>query len=271
VLLAIDARNGWISLGFFGAEGRDPAGASGDGPPRPIAVKRVAAPPARSADEYALLFAAFAEGGTVDRAWMSTVVPSLGRELAAACRAAFGVECRTIGPGVKTGIRIRTDIPSEVGSDIVCAAAAAREIAGGPCVVADFDAAVAISGIGASGDLLGVAIAPGLSEAGRSLRASAALIPEVALEGPCRALGKTTAQSVRAGIRLGYAGLVDRIARAQAAELAAAGEAASAAEVLLLATGEEGGEAVIAELGRGRFVPDLALRGIALMAFRASP
>jgi type III pantothenate kinase len=282
MLLAIDARNRVISVGFRSG------GAW-------MARRRIAAAAARSADEYALLLRAFAreayedlkalaadgggaglaggaaEAGRVDSAWMSSVVPSLGRELRAAVSAAFGLPCAFVGPGVRTGVRIRTDVPSEVGSDLVCAAAAARELVGGACIVVDFDAAIAFSAIGRGGDFLGVAIVPGIETAAESLRTSAALLPEVPMEGPVAAIGKNTAGSIRAGIAIGYSGLVERIVRQQAEELAALGEADSPGAVAVIGTGGEEGRALIASLGRGRYVPDLVLDGIAIVAARNRP
>ena len=277
MLLALDARNRSISLGFRGPEGW-------------VAKRRLASVPPRSADEYEFLLRSFAGdlGETIDEAWMSSVVPSLVRPLREAVRGAFGVDCRTVGPGVRTGLRIRTDIPSEVGSDLVCAAVAAADFARGPAVVVHFDAAVAFSALGKSGDFLGAAIAPGFYTGIESLRATAALLPEVPLAqyaagafeggrqgaegvpsgfGP--AIGRNTIQAVRAGMTLGYAGLVERLAKAQAEELVALGEASSLEEVSLLGSGGEEGQAIFAELGRGRFVPDLALEGLSLIAARS--
>jgi type III pantothenate kinase len=264
VLLAIDARNRAVSIGFrFGETW--------------LARRRIAAAPARSADEYALLFRAFAQeaglavpgvGGAsrVESAWMSSVVPSLSRELKAAVGEAFGLTATVVGPGLKTGLRIRTDLPAELGTDLVCSAVAAREIVRGPCIVVDFDAAIAFSAIGREGDFLGVAIAPGIGTAAESLRASAALLPEAPMEGSPIAIGKNTAQSIWAGISIGYAGLVERIIRRQAEELVASGEAESPDAVEVLGTGGEEGRALLAALGRGRFVPDLALDGLAIIA-----
>ena len=138
-------------------------------------------------------------------------------------------------------------------------------LAGGKAVV-DFDAAIAFSAIGREGDFLGAAIAPGVDTALESLRASAALLPEVQLEGPVAAIGKNTPQSIRAGICIGYAGLVDRVARSQAEELVALGEADSPDAVTLLGTGGEEGRAILAAIGRGRFIPDMVLEGIAIIA-----
>jgi type III pantothenate kinase len=279
LLLAIDARNRSIYLGFR----------SGD---EWLARRRIASAPARSADEYALLLGAFArelplvasEGERVDAAWMSSVVPSLTRPLAGAVESAFGLSCSVVGPGVRTGLRLRTDLPSEVGSDLVCAAVAAAQLAMRAAVVVHFDAALAFSALGRNGDFLGAAIAPGFYTGVESLRASAALLPEVTLSqslsgafedlppgGSWPAIGKSTAQSVRAGMLIGYTGLVERLVRAQAAELVAAGEAETIGDVAILGSGGGEGRAIFAELGTGRFVPDLVLEGLALIAKRSPP
>jgi type III pantothenate kinase len=264
LLLAIDARNRAITVGFR-TEGW-------------LLRRRIAATPRRSADEYALLLRAFAAEAAratgaprVEAVWISSVVPSLARELRAAALSAFGLPGLVVGPGVRTGVKIRTDVPSEVGSDLICAAAAARELQRGACVVVDFDAAIAFSAIGREGDFLGAAIAPGMDTALESLRASAALLPEVPLEGPVAAIGKNTPESIRAGVGIGYAGLVDRVARSQAEELVALGEADSAEAVALLGTGGEEGRAILAAIGRGRFVPDMVLEGIAIIAAKNRP
>jgi type III pantothenate kinase len=274
MFLALDARNREISIGFLE---RGALGHMGEfsGKGRWLAVRHLGATPGRSADEYAILLRSLAgeagEGGQVEAVWMSSVVPSLSRELSRAVSSAFGLSCAIVGPGVRTGVKIRTEVPSEVGSDLVCAAAAARELVKGPCVVVDFGAAITFSAIGRSGDFLGAAIAPGLCTAAESLRDTAALIPEVSIEGPCAAVGRNTAQSVRAGVAIGYAGLVDRVARIQREEIAAMGEADSPETVALIGTGDEDGVSIFASLGIGRFVPELVLAGVAIIAARATP
>ena len=146
MLLAIDARSRAISVGFFERD----AGAS-PGMGRWLSRRRLGAVPGRSADEYALLLRSLSGEAAlrVDAAWMSSVAPSLGRELGRAVASAFGLPCSLVGPGVRTGVKIRTDVPSEVGSDLVCAAAAAKDLVGGPCVIVDFDAAIAFRPSGA--------------------------------------------------------------------------------------------------------------------------
>ncbi len=241
-----------------------------------LTIKKLGAHGGRSSDEYALLLAAIADQarsaggcGELRRAWMSCVVPSLAPVLREAVSSAFGIECSLVGPGARTGVRIRTDTPSEVGSDLVCSAAAAHEAVGKACVVAYYGVALAFSAIGRSGDFLGCAIAPGVSTAAESLRAVAAQIPEVRIESGAPALGRNTSQSVRAGIFEGYRGLTERIIRRQREEMAAMGEAEDPDSVEVIGSGEEIGREILKSLGFERFVPELAMEGIAIIADRA--
>jgi pantothenate kinase, type III len=278
VILAIDARNKDIYLGFL------ELGSSGER--RWLSKSRLGVLAGRRADDYALLFSLYADraaetagrpGGAhpprVEGAWLSSVVPSLTRELAAAIRSAFGIACSVVGPGTKSGVKIRTDSPSEVGSDLVCEALAARALVRGPAIVVDFNSVIAFTAVGKGGELLGVAISPGVATSQAALRASAALLPEVSLAGPSApAIGRNTAQSVRAGLLVGCEGMVERITRRQSEEMVAMGEALSPEEVEVIATGDEEGQAIAASLGLGRFVPDLVLEGLAILACRsASP
>lgn len=259
MLAALDARNGGLCLGFRSGDAWLPLARFG---------------PDRSADEYAFLFeaayrratqaagevAGALAGAAPDRAWLSCVVPALTPRLVEAFRLAFGLEARLVGPGIKTGVKIRTDQPSEVGSDLVCQAAAAYELVRGACVVVDFGAALTLAAVDGEGALLGASIAPGLETAAWALRRSAAQLPQVRLEEPSRAIGRNSAEALRSGIILGYRGLVSALVAGMREELG--GEAA------LVGSGDELGRGILDSLGRTRFVPDLTLDGIAVIAAR---
>jgi len=250
-LLALDVRNSGILAGF-----RDGGAWS--------AVVRLGVD--RSADELGILLEACARRAGfgaelgIDEAWVSSVVPAMTPRVVAALDSAFGVEASVVGPGTKTGLKIRTDTPSELGSDIVCAAVAARTMTPGAAIVVDFGAAIVLSAMNSAGELLGAAIAPGIETAARSLRLSTAQIPDVRLDEPRRAIGRNTAQSLQSGILFGYGGLVRRLAEMMADEMGEAPE--------VIGTGDEAGRAVMAGVGYGVFEPYLALDGLALIAER---
>lgn len=259
MLAALDARNGGLCLGFRSGDAWLPLARFG---------------PDRSADEYAFLFeAAFlramraagagsssAPDAAPDKAWLSSVVPAMTPRLIEAFRLAFGLDARVVGPGVKTGVKIRTDQPAEVGSDLVCQAAAAYELVGGACVVVDFGVALTLAAVNEAGELLGASIAPGLQTAAWALRRSAAQLPQVRLEEPTRAIGRNSAEALRSGILVGYRGLVSALVAGMRAELGGA--------AALVGSGDELGRGILAALGCDRFAADLTLDGIAVIAAR---
>lgn len=323
MMLALDARNLVLTVGF-----RDDSTGQGE-KGRWLEVRRFGALPGRTADEYAFfLTSAWREactradgdwapagasgtagaalagrsaeqrGGapracrTPESAWISSVVPALTPQLAEAVRESFGIEAKVLGPGVKTGVKIRTDFPSEVGSDLICEAAAAHELCAGPCLIVDYGAVLTVSAVNALGEFLGVAIAPGLRTAADSLKRIAAQLPEVRLDPPAHAIGKSTAQSVQSGVVIGYQSLVRGLIERMGAELMAAspsaldreaarqtrgivpdcaaagrtGEAVGCSEPALIGTGESAGAAFLASCGIRRFEPELVLEGLAAIA-----
>jgi type III pantothenate kinase len=178
-----------------------------------------------------------------------------------------------VGPGTKTGVKIRTDFPSEVGSDLVCASAAAHELVGGPCLIVDLGAVLTVSAVSGQGEFLGCAIAPGLRTAADSLKAVAAQLPEVRLEAPARAIGRSTSQSVQSGVVFGYEGLVRSLVARMGAELrpeapGPEGSGPLGPEPELIGSGEVSGRAFLSSCGVRRFEPELVLDGLALIARR---
>lgn len=113
-----------------------------------------------------------------------------------------------VGPGVKTGVEILYDFPSEVGADRVVNAAAAYSRVRGPLIVADFGTATTFDCVDARGAYLGGAIAPGPQMASEILYQRTAKLPLLgAFRRPARAIGKNTQDSIASGLFHGYVGL----------------------------------------------------------------
>ncbi len=255
MLLALDLSNGMLVSGF-----------RHDG--RWLASSRLG--PDRTSDEYAFLLEASAlragidQSGKVETAWLSSVVPAMTPRVVHAVRLAFGIDTALVAPGVRTGIKIRTDVPTEVGSDIVCAAVAARALGKGPVIVVDFGTVIAISAINDAGELLGVSIAPGLELSMSAIKAGAAQIPEVRLDLPRRAIGRTTTQAVQSGVMLGFGGLIQRIVDLMSSEMSSE----MSSSPVVIGCGDEEGRSLLASLGHDRFVPELVLDGLSIIAER---
>ena len=144
---------------------------------------------------------------------MSSVIPSLNYTMEHMCRDYLGVVPLIVGPGVKTGLNVKTDNPKEVGSDIIVDSVSAIKKfgVGKPIIVIDFGTATTFDVISAKGELVGVVISPGIKSALDSLTNSTANLPRIELEKPKNVIGKNTVTCMQSGIVFGFAGLVDNI------------------------------------------------------------
>ena len=171
-----------------------------------------------TSDEYGvivrdLLKTAGIPKGAITGVIMSSVIPSLNYTMEHMCRDYLGVTPLIIGPGVKTGLNVKTDNPREVGSDIIVDSVSAikRFGVGSPIVCIDFGTATTFDIISEKGELIGVVISPGIKLALDSLTNSTANLPRIELERPKSVIGKNTVNCMQSGIVFGFAGLVDNI------------------------------------------------------------
>ena len=109
--------------------------------------------------------------------------------------------------------------PQEIGTDLVANATAAFIRYNKPCMVIDFGTALTFTTVGKSGEILGVAITPGLLTALKSLTGNTAQLSEVRLIAPPSVLGNNTTHAIQSGLILGFAGLVDSIVERTEEEL----------------------------------------------------
>jgi len=170
----------------------------------------------RTADEYgALLLPLFQRRGidpvAAEAVVISSVVPPLHFTLEQMSRRYFGKKPLFIEPGVRTGMPIRYDNPTEVGADRIVNAVAARELYGAPVIVVDFGTATTFDLVNAAGEYAGGIITPGIMISAEALFAHASRLYRVDVRKPAELIGKNTAGAMQAGIYYGYIGLVDGI------------------------------------------------------------
>lgn len=144
----------------------------------------------------------------VTRIVVSSVVPGLTDKIINVTVTLFEKNPVVLGPEVYKKLPIQVLNPYEIGSDLVSNALAAYTRFKRNCIVVDFGTALTFTTVGATGEVLGVAITPGLKTAIRSLSQNTAKLFEVPLEYPASALGKNTVHAIQAGVLLGYEGLV---------------------------------------------------------------
>jgi type III pantothenate kinase len=114
-----------------------------------------------------------------------------------------------VGPGIKSGLKIHYRDPKEVGADRIVAAMAAFRKYGGPLIIIDFGTGTTYDVISREGDYLGGAIAPGMGISVEALYERAARLQRVELKAPSTVIGRTTSESMQAGIIFGFTAQVE--------------------------------------------------------------
>ena len=153
------------------------------------------------------------ERASVTGAALSSVVPPLTSAVVSAVKFVSGGDVLVVGPGVKTGIGIHCDNPASVGSDLICACVAARELYSYPSVIIDVGTATNMMLLDKSGAFAGVSIMPGVMLGLSALADGTAQLPYVSLDAPKTVIGKNTADCIKSGIVFGSAAMIDGMTR----------------------------------------------------------
>ena len=141
----------------------------------------------------------------------SSVVPALTPRLREALRKMCECQIMEVGPGLKSGVRIRMDNPAQLGGELLCAIVGALQRCTPPCVVVNFDTATTLLAVDSTrAHWWAAAILPGPQCSLSALVRNTAQLPQVELEArPRRLLGANTADCLHSGIVYGTAAMLD--------------------------------------------------------------
>lgn len=156
--------------------------------------------------EYSVFLNPILSNLEFEGAIISSVVPEVTLPIQNYCRDYLQIEPLVVGPGVKTGINIKTDNPKEVGSDIICTAVAASEYESS--LIVDLGTATTFTYIDKN-VIKGVTITAGLKTAMKALVSNTALLHEISLEPLKKDVGTNTTESLRIGLVNGHAYMVE--------------------------------------------------------------
>ncbi|MGA2850494.1 MAG: type III pantothenate kinase [Terracidiphilus sp.] len=198
----------------------------------------------QTSDEYGVLFVNLFQmhglaPSQVTHIIISSVVPPVESTLRQVCEHYFHLDPLFVEPGIKTGMPVLVDNPSELGADRLVNAIAAFERYGGPCIVVDFGTATTFDVISAKGEYLGGAIAPGLGISAEALFSRAARLGRIDIKRPSKVIGTNTVTHLQSGLYYGYIGLTDGILERMINELKPAelNQGEQAAQPKVIATG----------------------------------
>ncbi|MBR4529595.1 MAG: type III pantothenate kinase [Lachnospiraceae bacterium] len=202
MVLVIDVGNTNITCGVFAADT--------EGGEAKCTFRLMTQTP-RTSDEYGLEILSLLKlnglnKGDLTGVIIASVVPKVMHALVNGIIKYIGHHPYIVGPGIKTGIRIATDNPREVGPDRIVDAVAAYTIYGGPVLVIDFGTATTYDLVDDTGSF-GVGItAPGMRISAKALWEDTAKLPEIEIRKPDSILARETVSSMQAGLVYGQIG-----------------------------------------------------------------
>lgn len=201
MILAIDVGNTNIVMGFI--EGT-----------QLVAEYRLSTNANETAEEYAIKLNSILEitgidPSSLEGSVLATVVPPFTRIMSKAVKLVTGKPPIVVGPGVKTGLNIKTNNPAELGADMVVGAVAAIEKYPCPLILFDLGTATTASVIDKDGCFIGCAILCGVQTGLNALTSGTAQLPQIEIAAPAKAICTNTVDCMRSGTVFGTAAMID--------------------------------------------------------------
>ena len=205
MLLVIDVGNTNITFGIYDKE-------------KLIATFRMMSKSPRTSDEFGMAICELVskQGVAIDEidgVIVASVVPNVMHSLLSSIEKYFHIKPLVVGPGVKTGIKIDTPNPKEIGPDRIVDAVAAYEIYGGPILVLDFGTATTYDLVTEDGRFTVGITAPGIRISAKALWEDTAKLPEIEIIMPKSILATDTIWSMQAGLMYGQIGQTEYIVK----------------------------------------------------------
>ena len=140
---------------------------------------------------------------------ISSVVPPVFNSVHTGVMKVIKKQPMVVGPGIKTGLNIQVDSPSQVGSDRIVIAVAALAEYEPPLTLLDLGTATTIEVVDKGNTYLGGCIIPGVRISLEALTNRASQLPGIQLDKPKKVIGKNTVDCMRSGVMYGAAAMLD--------------------------------------------------------------
>ena len=185
---------------------------------------RIATDHTRTSDQYGVEIKSMIEAygvkaSQIDDCIISSVVPPVFNSVKTGVIKVIGKQPMVVGPGLKTGLDIHMDVPSQVGSDRIVIAVAALAEYQAPLILMDLGTATTIEVVEPGNKYAGGVIIPGVRVSLDALTSRAAQLPGISLDRPRHVIGKNTVDCMRSGMMYGTAAMLDGLIERMEAEL----------------------------------------------------
>ena len=185
---------------------------------------RIATDSIRTSDQYGVEIKSMLEAygvkrSDIDDCIISSVVPPVFNSVRTGVIKIIGKQPMVVGPGLKTGLNIHVDVPSQVGSDRIVIAVAALAEYKAPLLLMDLGTATTIESVEPDNVYMGGVIIPGVRVSLDALTSRAAQLPGISLDRPKQVIGKNTVDCMRSGMMFGTAAMIDGLVERMEEEL----------------------------------------------------
>lgn len=185
---------------------------------------RIATDRTRTSDQYGVEIKNMIEAygvkvADIDDCIISSVVPPVFNSVKTGVIKVIGKQPMVVGPGLKTGLNVHMDVPSQVGSDRIVIAVAALAEYQAPLLLMDMGTATTIEVVEPDNVYVGGVIFPGVKVSLEALTSRAAQLPAISLDKPRSVIGKNTVDCMRSGMMYGTAAMIDGLIERMEEEL----------------------------------------------------
>ena len=140
---------------------------------------------------------------------IASVVPQVLNSMQTAIKKLTGKTSLVVGPGLKTGLNIAIENPSQTGADLVVGCVAGLREHKAPMIIIDMGTATTMIVLDKNSAMVGGCIMPGVKISMDALTDRTALLPGLQLDQPKRAIGRNTIDCMRSGLMMGTACMID--------------------------------------------------------------
>ena len=203
MILVVDVGNTNITYGVFDVD-------------ELVSTFRMMSKTPRTSDEYGIMIREMLKKNDIDRQTIegicvASVVPNIMHSLLGGLSKYVNESILSVGAGIKTGIKIITEAPKEIGPDRIVDAVGAYVKYGGPMLVIDFGTATTYDYITDKGEFAAGITAPGLRISAKALWEDTAKLPEIEIKKPKSIMAQETISSMQAGLVYGQIGQTEYI------------------------------------------------------------
>ena len=203
MILVVDVENTNITYGVFDVD-------------ELVSTFRMMSKTPRTSDEYGIMIREMLKKNDIDRQTIegicvASVVPNIMHSLLGGLSKYVNESILSVGAGIKTGIKIITEAPKEIGPDRIVDAVGAYVKYGGPMLVIDFGTATTYDYITDKGEFAAGITAPGLRISAKALWEDTAKLPEIEIKKPKSIMAQETISSMQAGLVYGQIGQTEYI------------------------------------------------------------